>query len=410
VMLARARLWVAEYAGGPDPRAQMEQSHTEASTLIDRALALDPQLSEGYVERANLRVYEDPQAAEKDYRNAIELAPSNARAYQQLGTMLWDDPARREEVAALLDRARTLNPLDPEYDVTMSLYLYYDLGKAEEADLLLRRVLERSPDYLPAMDRRGELLMYGLGRTVDAIRLFEAVLALDPELDTPRRFLVAAYVRIGDLEQARRIAEHPQASPVCRLFVANAEHHVEEAARLAYAAFRDNIVGGADQQIAVEAIILGARRSKDHAKAASVLEDVLNIVWISETEPVLGPNRGTVADVVSYVGMLREAGDELKAKALLDEVERSIVEEDAKRGRVDSWNNLARLRAVALKGDKAATLSMLEQTCAGPKSLCEGPLETDPMFEPFRKEPRFKALVEILKRNQEAARKELRSG
>jgi TolB-like protein/Tfp pilus assembly protein PilF len=407
VMLTRARLRDAEYSSVADLRTQVQQSRSEARTLIERALIVDPKLSEAYVERADLRVFEDPQAAEKDYRKAIELAPSNARAHQQLAALLWEDPARRAEAAAFLDRARTLDPLDPDHDVTLAIYLFYGFSKSEEADLLLRRVLERDPKYTPALSRHGEILLFGLGRTADGIRVLEKALAIDPGLETARRFLVGGYVAIGDLEKARQVAEDANATPVCRLIVAMGEHHVTEAARLAYAAFRDDIVPGADQAIAVEAINLDARQRKDYAQAAAVLEEVLNIVWISPTEPELGPNRGLAGDVLVYAGMLRAAGDEKRAQALLRVVEQHMDKEEANKGGVNRWNLSSRARAAAMKGDSAVALTILEEMCA--TSMCWESIELDPLFVPLRSDRRFKVLAEEFQRRRAEARKALQS-
>ena len=177
VMLARARLRDAEFSGVPDPRARLERARAEAEPLIQHALVLDPNLGEAYVERGNVRSYVDAAAAEQDYRRAIELTPSSARAHQQLATLIWQERPRSREVADLLERARVLDPLDPELNVVWALYLFYESAKVEEAESLLRQVLERRPNYLPAMLRLGEVLLMGMGRTVEGIHVLEEVVA-----------------------------------------------------------------------------------------------------------------------------------------------------------------------------------------------------------------------------------------
>lgn len=411
VMLARARQRDAEYSAGPDQRGKLLQARTEADELINSALELDPTLSEAYVERGDLRLFERPEEAEGDYRKAIELSPNNARAHQQLASFLWEDPARRREpeIVQSLERARTLDPLDPEQDINLAVYLFYEFGKAEEASQILRRVLERQPDYSPALQRLGEVLLMGQGSRVEVIRLFEKALALDGNAEIARRFLVTSYVAIGDFGTAQKLAEDPRASLVCRLILAHGQHRTQEAARLAYQAFQDDLITGADQGMAVKSIVLEALRSKDYGKASIVLEDLLSIYWMSPTEPVLGPNRGLTTDIITYAGMLREAGQLPRAQALIRAAEKVLEEQVARTGESLAWTLSSWAGIAAFKGDKETALGILERQCNGPNALCWGVFELDPLFLPLHGEPRFKVLAATLKRNQEAARMALRT-
>ena len=93
-----------------------ESASNEAKLLIERALTLDPDNAQAYIERGYLRAFSfsDPAGAEKDLRRGIELNPNSARGYAGLATVLYDDPRRRDEALAMVERAQQLDPLEPE--------------------------------------------------------------------------------------------------------------------------------------------------------------------------------------------------------------------------------------------------------------------------------------------------------
>lgn len=398
VMLVRARMRDVEHSSGPDQREQVAKALKELPALIERALTIDPRLGEAYVERGDLRVYDNLGAAERDYRKAIELTPSNARAYQQLAALLYDDPSRRREVAEPLQRARALDPLDPDLAVTWAVYQFYESGNAEDAESLLRQVLERNPQYLPAMVRRGEILLFGMGQFVEGIRVLEEALEVDPDLDYVRKLLVQGYIAGGDLDSARRLARQPGASETNQMFVDLAERRFDQAARISYEAIDAGTLVGTDQWAAVEAINQDARRTGHFSTAAAALDELLDIRWDSGM-PILNRNRGLISDVFAYAGMLRTAGEKDRANALVDVASQAIELDEKERGGVNRWNNMGRARAAILKGDKATAQTNLEIAC-GRDVTCWYWLTFDPLFEPLRGTPRFQALVANLERRR----------
>ena len=52
--------------------------------------------------------------AEKDYRHGLELSPNSAKGYGGLATVLYETPARRDDALEMLERARKLDPLEPD--------------------------------------------------------------------------------------------------------------------------------------------------------------------------------------------------------------------------------------------------------------------------------------------------------
>ena len=73
----------------------------------------------------------DLATAEADYRRGLELSPNSAEGHAGLAAVLYATPSRRDEALKLLDRARRLDPLEPAYDVTKSVFLFDELSDVE---------------------------------------------------------------------------------------------------------------------------------------------------------------------------------------------------------------------------------------------------------------------------------------
>ena len=126
-------------------------------TLVDKALALDPENGDAHLQRGQLAAFYDLATAEADYRRGLELSPNSAEGHAGLAAVLYATPSRREEALKLLDRARKLDPLEPAHDVTKSVFLADELSDVEGARELLRDVVARNPRYVPALARLCEM-------------------------------------------------------------------------------------------------------------------------------------------------------------------------------------------------------------------------------------------------------------
>lgn len=115
----------------------------EALTQVDSLIKARPDTAAAYALRARLlqQAMGKPhdQAltdAEKDLRRAVALEPEEALYARDLGELLVGSepvfPARREEAAALLERAASLDPLDAQAR-TILFYLRREQGKPAEA-------------------------------------------------------------------------------------------------------------------------------------------------------------------------------------------------------------------------------------------------------------------------------------
>ena len=103
---AAAEVFVAEYAVTDDRQERFERALRHGKELVAKALELDPENGDAYLQRGHLRYYDDLSAAEADYRRGLELSPNSAEGYSGLATVIYEDPAPRDEALALLDRAQ----------------------------------------------------------------------------------------------------------------------------------------------------------------------------------------------------------------------------------------------------------------------------------------------------------------
>ena len=214
VGLAEAGLFVAEYEITADRQLRFEAALRRGLDLVDKALELDPDNGDAYLQRAHLTAFDDLAAAEKDYRRGLELNPNAAKGYAGLAAVVYETPSRRDEALEMLDRARKLDPLEPGHDVTKALFLYMERADMAAANALLLDVVKRYPRYQPALARLCDVNML-TGQGAKSIRYGEQALALDPSLEMTRRNLISAYVDLGDMAAARQLIEDQgfEASP-----------------------------------------------------------------------------------------------------------------------------------------------------------------------------------------------------
>ena len=135
------------------------------------------------------------------------------------------------------------------------------------------------------------------------------------------------------------------------------------------------------------------------SKAAAAMDEVLEIDWAGSGTAILNPNRGLMGDVLTYVGMLRAAGDVERATTLLNAADKAIDADLREFGRVNRWNTGAQARLALLKGDTSSALTLMESSCANTVG-CWYSIYLDPLFEPLRRTPRFQALAADLERRR----------
>lgn len=180
------------------------EAFPEASRLAARALEMDPRLAEALATQAYVKLYFDRDwaAAEKDFREAIRIAPQYAVAHQWYANLLvvlgrWDEAEREVRASMRLDPlsliARSVEPW----------VLYYE-GEYERALELIEQVIDLDPRYMLAYYWRGWILQQ-LDRFPEAIDALRTAVTLSEGSAITRAALAHALALGGEVDEARSL-------------------------------------------------------------------------------------------------------------------------------------------------------------------------------------------------------------
>jgi serine/threonine protein kinase/Tfp pilus assembly protein PilF len=122
-----------------------DEAYPRVRAAAERALALDPELAEAHASlaRALAWYYWDTEAAERHFRRAIELDPSDAAAHQGYAEFLRN-LGRFDEALAEVQRAQELDPLTAYSHIERGIILYF-AGRYDEALDQYQRLLLANP-------------------------------------------------------------------------------------------------------------------------------------------------------------------------------------------------------------------------------------------------------------------------
>ena len=154
----------------------------KASAAVGKALALDPNLAEGYVSRGYLLWSRangwSHERAVSDYRHALELNPNLAEAHHQLANV-YNHVGLLDKAGEEIKRAIALDPLNTGIRFRVGINLLYQ-GKYEESLVELRD----SEKFLPPFWAfQMSFALQHLGRQREAQEKIETLLKANP-LDT----------------------------------------------------------------------------------------------------------------------------------------------------------------------------------------------------------------------------------
>lgn len=396
VSLAEADVFVAEFDGAPDRTQRFQAAGQRAAALVTRAQQLDPGYAPAYFMRGYLEAFSDLATAEASYRRGLELRPSDARAYAGLAAILFEQPAKRAEALAMLERARRLDPLEPMHDVNKAVFLLYGRGDAAGAEQLLRDVLRRQPLYLPAITRLGEIAWCCDANPTEAIRFLEQAVTLDPLAHWPRRPLVSAYLDAGDPDAAADVVAHtPRSGDVLKVPLLAYAGDWVHAGEVAYDAVDRGLVTPLDESIVVLAIRRRARLTGDYPRAIAAMERLSGVQWTADGTPVLPERPNLRISSLGLADMLQHAGDAERAGALLDAVTAKLRQEIANSGGSELWYYGSMSIALALAGDDAGALDWIDRGIRN-GYLRRGSgdwVELEPAFDRLQRDARYQALL-----------------
>jgi serine/threonine-protein kinase len=181
---------------------EAEQAYPLARMAVDAALAIDNTLADAHVVLGMLKLVAEYDwiGAEREFKRALELSPSNADAYDFYGR-LCSALGRQEDSIAMQRRAQELNPVEHRSDYANSLMR---AGRYEEARDEAKRAAELDPLYDRLRATLGWALIR-LGRPDEGIAELEKAVSLTPSSTAWLAQLGQAYAEAGRVTEARDI-------------------------------------------------------------------------------------------------------------------------------------------------------------------------------------------------------------
>jgi TolB-like protein/DNA-binding winged helix-turn-helix (wHTH) protein len=408
---AYASLYDARMQAAAQRREDLTLARERYRHLVDRALQLDPQSGGAYFARAMWaneptiagRAPSDntsTTARESDFRQGAALAPSNGRglvAYAEFVRWVLERP---DEGRRVLKRALWVDPMSPSARFTDAEFSLDDSGvKASEQKNL--QVLELDPNFVPALQRYGQLRWLIDGKLAEAIQIMEHGIALDPKNLWLRHAAMTVYLDLGDVQAARAVVGGMPPSPREVGLLAMHEGDWQRAGLSAYdeagwtsdkdycelwqgEALRDYALRTGEFDRAITFIKLKFYLGDAPEQHLEVCNDVA-AVYLSELLAVSGQSQQAVT--------LRRA-----AASWIDANEAKYL------------GGLRRLRARVLLLDgkpDAALAELAESFRSGSYAYWWYTLNHDPLWLPLHRDPRFQAIAADVQRYVDAQRNEL---
>jgi TolB-like protein/Tfp pilus assembly protein PilF len=165
--------------------APVAQSLEQAQAAVDKALALDPGLSEAWSSAAIVAVYgasayrDDLANVQAKLSRAIELDPNNAQALKNYGLTMWE-LLRIDEAQRYLEQAAELDPLSAIVQVNLA-EVFQARGDFDRANRCYRQALEIDPTFSPAYLWLSVTSAYAQDRFADALTLIRKAIDLDAD-------------------------------------------------------------------------------------------------------------------------------------------------------------------------------------------------------------------------------------
>ena len=341
----------------PSPaRAARQRAEAEA------ALRLAPELPQAHVAMGLAHFWgrRDYRRALEEFRVALKGLPNDARVWQLIGTVHrrlgnWD------EVLAALEKATQLNPRDAQLFFGFGGYTYQLMHRYADAVRAYNRALSLAPDLYDAALAKGWTYVRWQGQ-LDTLRAALSQVPTAAELG-PRGTRAALYVQLLHWER-------------------NADSLLQVLTMA-----RAPVFEGQDFLLPSSLYAAWAHRLHGDRPAARAAFDSARVLLDSVLRELPDDWRVHAARGLALAGLGRRDETLQETRWLQQSV---VYREDALQGPQVAED---RARILAQAGEVEAALDEIERLLAGPSWLSVHTLRLDPLWDPIRDHPRFKALL-----------------
>jgi TolB-like protein/DNA-binding winged helix-turn-helix (wHTH) protein len=372
--------------------------------LIDRSLVIDPQCGAAYFARA-MWSNDDPHQRDADFRRGAELDPSNGRGLTAYANFLkWEYPdAGPGDSARVLQRALQIDPMAPQAQFKAAVWSTEDAtSKTQVVEQKVLEVLEKDPNFVPALSRYGKYRWLFDGKIAEGIQFEEHAIAQDPTNPWIRHTAMAMYLDIGDEPAARNVAAGtPKSAQTAQLMLAL---HAGDWRAAGLAAFdktvwnyNDGLDWGAPDALRDYAI-----KAHELDRTIGFMRDKYNLRGDVSGKLTLENFRAAVflSQLLAASGQVKEALDVRRAAAAWNDAN------EAKLGTVYAL----RLRAAILMLDGKQDAALIELADSFKKADYENwwyTLTLDPLWVPLHEDLRFRSISADVQRYIAAQREQL---
>ena len=168
-------------------KSHKERDKRNAYNYLDKALKLDDHALNAYLLLSELAYLDErPDLAFQAAQNAVLIDPDNPQGQNLL------------QLATQSQKAHELDPVNE----------LLNQGKVDDAWREVNKILEKEPDNVVAKNVKGNVLGRGYGRLDDAIKVFEEIVAENPDFSSAWENMGICYAIKRDFTNAERCLLH----------------------------------------------------------------------------------------------------------------------------------------------------------------------------------------------------------